>query len=470
MSATSQPSIPIVDVSSLTALCRDARFYRINASHRYRRSDLGPVRDAIVEHLYEPIDTKAAVGEAAKGGSDPLFIDPARYRLRPAAAKAAAALYGALHNVGFSYISHHSVDLSLQRTIDDLSRDFFGGRGLEEKMGMAMPKGGKAWRGYFPVGGELTSGKPDIKEGIYFGQKIYMKDTKVEIEGDDKNKKVVLMPRDNRAADPLYGDSLYPTDAPSGPHPATATAESAKRNFANNSTTTKWPAAIDPYMQQCEALGQAMMCLLAIALELEHGPLAFIANGVCDDPLGLFRIFHYPPPATLKDPKLRDEAALWGVGEHTDYGLLTLLKQDDVGGLQVRHRNGQWIAAPPVEGTLVVNVGDMLEAITSGLLLSTPHRVRNPDPSKMRISFPYFFDPCVDFVIRPLKLSPKMARAAAESVEARRAMGWGRWDSGAGRASVDVASMIGGEKGLTYGTYLTRKVTKVFPMLAQSHL
>ena len=88
------------------------------------------------------------------------------------------------------------------------------------------------------------------------------------------------------------------------------------------------------------------------------------------DPLVLFRIFNYPAASRLGEPE-------WGVGEHTDYGLLTILKQDDVGGLQVKGPSG-WIDAPPLPGSFVCNIGDMLDRMTGGFYRSTPHRVHNP--------------------------------------------------------------------------------------------
>src|SRR5262249_13194165 len=118
-------------------------------------------------------------------------------------------------------------------------------------------------------------------------------------------------------------------------------------------------------------------------------------------PTTLFRIFHYPPSAPSDDG--------WGVGEHTDYGLLTLLAQDHLGGLQVRTPQG-WIAAPPIEGALVCNLGDMLDRLTGGLYRSTPHRVRNAS-GKGRLSFPFFFDPAFDAEIVPL---PARALEAAD--------------------------------------------------------
>ena len=80
-------------------------------------------------------------------------------------------------------------------------------------------------------------------------------------------------------------------------------------------------------------------------------------------PTLLFRIFHYPPSAA--------NDARWGVGEHTDYGLLTLLAQDDAGGLQVKTAHG-WLEAPPIPETLVCNIGDMLDRLTGGYYRSTP--------------------------------------------------------------------------------------------------
>ena len=100
----------------------------------------------------------------------------------------------------------------------------------------------------------------------------------------------------------------------------------------------------------------------------------------------LFRIFHYPPlPAGV------EAEALWSVGEHTDYGLLTILMQDEIGGLAVKSKGG-WIEAPPIEGAFVCNLGDMLDRMTGGLYRSTPHRVRNRS-DRGRLSFPFFFDP-----------------------------------------------------------------------------
>jgi isopenicillin N synthase-like dioxygenase len=148
----------------------------------------------------------------------------------------------------------------------------------------------------------------------------------------------------------------------------------------------------------------------------------------------LFRIFHYPDSS----------GPGWGVGEHTDYGLLTLLAQDEHGGLQVES-GGRWIDAPAIEDALVCNLGDMLDRLTGGWYRSNLHRVRNSS-GHGRLSFPLFFDPGFDAELLPL---PSVARRGAEESSAA------RWDD------ADLQALSG-----TYGEYLISKVSKVFPDLA----
>ncbi len=105
---------------------------------------------------------------------------------------------------------------------------------------------------------------------------------------------------------------------------------------------------------------------IALGLGLEADYFAARYTG---DPLILFRLFNCP-----SQPVPEGLDVQWGVGEHTDYGLLTLLHQDAIGGLQVRTPQG-WLEAPPIPGSFVCNLGDMLERMTGGLYRSTPHRV-----------------------------------------------------------------------------------------------
>jgi isopenicillin N synthase-like dioxygenase len=296
---------------------------------------------------------------------------------------------------GFFYVVGHHVDERLQGELEQSSRRFFA-QDLAAKMEISMEHGGRAWRGYFPVGRELTSGKPDIKEGIYFGAEL----------ADDHP----LV----RAGTPLHGPNLFPRAIP------------------------ELRGAVLAYMDAMTRLGHALMEGIALSLGLEA---SYFEDRYTADPLVLFRIFNYPG-----DPAAGGEEPRWGVGEHTDYGLLTILKQDDTGGLQVKSKAG-WIAAPPIEGAFLCNIGDMLDRMTAGHYRSTPHRVQNVT-RRDRLSFPFFFDPNFNAEIRPIVV-PDSARVASDRAE--------RWD----RASVH--ELTG-----TYGDYVLAKVSKVFPQLRRA--
>jgi len=301
----------------------------------------------------------------------------------PGAAAVAGQIQAACRDYGFFYVAGHDVSADLLDQLADASAEFFA-LPVADKLEIEMARGGRAWRGYFPVGAELTSGRPDQKEGLYFG---------AELPAGD--------PR------PLHGPNLFPRQVP------------ALRGL------------VLAYLDELTRLGQAVLAGVALSLGLDAG---YFATGYTADPIILFRIFHYPPAAA------GDEG--WGVAEHTDYGLLTLLAQDDAGGLQIAAPEG-WIDAPPIRGTFVCNIGDMLDRLTQGWYRSTPHRVRNGS-GRGRLSFPFFLDPGFDAEVPPL---PGRAAVAGD--------GRRRWDGQDPRAFTG-----------TYGEYLIAKVSKVFPPLA----
>jgi len=304
----------------------------------------------------------------------------------------AAHIQAACRDHGFFYVTGHGVPAELLEQLAEVSAEFFA-LPVADKMEIAMERGGRAWRGYFPVGAELTSGRPDMKEGLYFG---------AELPGDD--------PRVQSGV-PLHGANLFPRQLP------------------------RLRPLVLGYLEALTSVGQAVLAGVALSLGLDAG---YFAAGYTADPTILFRIFHYPP----SEPETRD----WGVGEHTDYGLLTLLAQDDSGGLQVAAPSG-WIDAPPVPGTFVCNIGDMLDRLTGGWYRSTPHRVRNLT-GHGRLSFPFFLDPGFDAEVPPLP-----GRAAAGDD------GRPRWDG------QDLRAFTG-----TYGDYLLSKVSRVFPQLRRDVL
>ena len=163
----------------------------------------------------------------------------------------------------------------------------------------------------------------------------------------------------------------------------------------------QWPD-LPGFRQAVEAYEQAMhgFCLrllrpLALALGMPRDWFApFFAQ-----PTTFLRLLHYPPQAR----EAPDDA--FGSAPHTDYGFITILAQDDRGGLEVRCRDGTWLAAPPIAGTLVVNVADMLARWTNGRWQSTPHRVKNLSGAD-RYSIPYFFDMSMDSVVAGLPTCP----------------------------------------------------------------
>jgi isopenicillin N synthase-like dioxygenase len=321
-----------------------------------------------------------------------------------------ARIEAACTSTGFFYVTGHGVPASLRSSLDSAAREFFA---LPEaaKREIEMARGGRAWRGWFPVGGELTSGQADLKEGLYFGTEL---------------------PPGHPL--PLHGPNLFPRQVP------------ALRSL------------VLTYLDELTRVAQEVLRGVALSLGLAAD---YFSAGYTANPTVLFRIFHYPP-APAGDPG-------WGVGEHTDYGLLTLLLQDDNGGLQVhtpgagaelaerpmdanadeqRHRaceetpRAAWIDAPPLPDTFVCNIGDMLERLTGGWYRSTPHRVRNTS-GRDRLSFPFFFDPDFSSTVPPL---PDRAAVAPD--------GRRRWD---GQSPLAFDG--------TYGEYLTAKVARVFPEL-----
>ena len=299
---------------------------------------------------------------------------------------AGARIDAACRDNGFFLIDGHGIPAVLLDRLEAASKEFFD-QPVERKAEVAMVHAGPAWRGWFPLGGELTSGVPDGKEGFYAG-----------LDHPSDHPRVL-------DGTPLHGPNLFPA------HPA---------SFGK--TVRDWMAAAAP-------VAGAVMRGVALGLGLAAD---WFERHLTADPTILFRVFRYPP-----DPAYR-----WGVAEHTDYGLLTLLAHDGTPGLQVR-RGDRWLDVPADRQLIVCNIGDMLDRLTEGRYRSTPHRVRNTS-GRPRLSFPLFFDPSWDAEVVALPLT---GAPPADDTHTR-------WD---------VASPHAWEG--TYGDYLTAKVSRVFPDL-----
>jgi isopenicillin N synthase-like dioxygenase len=316
---------------------------------------------------------------------------------------------------GFFYVKGTGIPEELTSRIEASSRTFFA-QDNKVKREIDMSKGGYAWRGYFAVGDELTSGRADQKEGIYFG-----------IEED---------PQDVR---PLHGPNLWPT----------------------HTGHEQYKKDVLEYLEHMKRVSNVIMDAISTHLysltnNNEQEQLQNDFKQSFFSPTELFRVFGYPAPnlSTSQNPDPAD----FGVAEHTDYGYITVLYQDNTGGLQVKTSSG-WEDVPPIPGTFVVNLGDALEHHSRGYLKATSHRVlhhRKPGAStQQRISFPYFFDPDMSTIMSQIKFSDSNMNLASVSNAQQRLKE--RWDG------QDLTLFKG-----SYKDYLLNKISKVFPELYEN--
>ena len=251
-------------------------------------------------------------------------------------------------DVGFFYLLDHGIDQGLRDRAFAASARFF-----------ALPEAQKATvavnqmqRGWMGQGMSRLEGSKtfDAKEVFFWGY---------EVDKDDG---------DVLAGVPLVAPNQWPDDA------------------------APWlRAEIMPYYTAVLALSQTV--LSAIAMGLGQKPDFFVPY--YDKPLGRGQLVYYPPS---RDRDFAEERL--GAAAHTDFGVLTMLAQDMLGGLQVRNADGNWIEAPPVKNSLVCNIGDLLAHWTGGQLTSTLHRVINR-ASEPRFSIPIFCDPRSTAVVDP---------------------------------------------------------------------
>jgi isopenicillin N synthase-like dioxygenase len=200
-----------------------------------------------------------------------------------------------------------------------------------------------------------------------------------------------------RGFDPIGWQSLDPGQPPDVKESFYLGEESIGPNqWPDEALVPGFRAAMTAYSAQMQALARRLMGLFEAALALPAGHFeAFMHQPTCTT-----RLLHYPPqPATAAPGQI-------GCGAHTDWGALTLLAQDDAGGLQVQDKTGAWLDVPPQPGALVVNIGDMMQRWTNDRWPSTLHRVINRHvhngTSRDRWSIAYFFDLDADSVIEPL--------------------------------------------------------------------
>lgn len=241
---------------------------------------------------------------------------------------------------GFFYISGHGVPAHLAAEIFRQAAPFFA---LPEAAKLAVRKG-TSQRGYQPLREQTLQpgAPPDLKEAFYIGATRWRADA----------------------------------DAPGG-------------------SPANWPESLPAFRATIEAYFRAVLDLqlvlwrgLALSLGLAEDHFA----GFCREPDLIMRLFHYPPQPAVALP---DEK---GCGAHTDFGGLTVLLQDDAGGLQVWNEGHGWIHAPPLPGTFIVNLGDLVARWTNDRYRSTLHRVVNMS-GRERYSVAFHFNGNPDYVV-----------------------------------------------------------------------
>ncbi|MEO1472595.1 MAG: 2-oxoglutarate and iron-dependent oxygenase domain-containing protein [Pseudomonadota bacterium] len=179
------------------------------------------------------------------------------------------------------------------------------------------------------------------------------------------------------------------TGAAGSPH------EAIMRPTPSVSEVDDFDAASRALFDALDAMGAQLLRAVALHLGLEeHWFDDRVREGN-----SILRLLHYPPQTTPPPPgSVR-------AGAHEDINVITLLLGAEEAGLQVRHRSGEWLSVNPPAGALVVNVGDMLQRLTGGVLPSTTHRVLNPSPERARFprySTPFFLHFAPDVMIEPL--------------------------------------------------------------------
>lgn len=253
--------------------------------------------------------------------------------------------------IGFFYVTNHGVSAAMIGRVLRETKRFFA-LPLDQKMAYDIARIGRH-RGYVPIG--ALSADPNAQTDQQEGYEIAL-----ELPEDDP---------DYRAGSYIYGPNVWPEEVPA---------------FRDE---------IYAYFEEMLRLGRVLFHGFALSLGL---PEDYFADKI-DKPMAQLRLVRYPP-----QEESEIDADEIGVGAHTDYECFTILWQSDV-GLQVQNPCGEWIEAPPVADTFVINIGDMMQRWTNDLFASTPHRVINTSEEE-RYSLPFFFGANYNTVVRPLEV------------------------------------------------------------------
>ncbi|MGB1117276.1 MAG: isopenicillin N synthase family dioxygenase [Parvibaculales bacterium] len=255
---------------------------------------------------------------------------------------------------GFFYLANHGIAADIFTDAFDAAALFFA-LPQADKQRIAI-ENSPCHRGWFALGGEALDAcahpEGDYKEGIKIGQDLAADHPRV------------------RAGLALHGPNQWPD-------------------------IEGWQPTMQRCFGACENLSRQLMQAFALALGLERQ----FFDAWLSLPMATLGPLYYPPVPPM--PVRGDERARISAGAHTDFGCLTLLAQQHIGGLQILTRDNEWCDVPPRDDMLVVNIGDMLARWTNDRYASTRHRVVNKS-NEARLSLAFFFDPDPDVDLSPL--------------------------------------------------------------------
>jgi isopenicillin N synthase-like dioxygenase len=275
------------------------------------------------------------------------------------------------HHIGFFYIKNHGIDVSQIQRMLSLTEAFFDlPQAEKDAIDIALSP---HYRGYGKLRAEMTEGIPDFKETYDLGLEQSAKDTSTAAP---------------------YKILQGPNQWPVAPH----------------LVALQWRETVLDYIAAMQKIGEQLMAAMALTLELPENFFENQFRADEEDSYAILRMLRYPPGKVRGE---HEEPEL-GVGAHIDAGCLVMLLQDKVGGLQVQNCSGQWIDAPPIDGTLVVNIGTMLQIWSNNYFLATPHRVINSSKS-IRHSVPFFFEPHLSTIVTPLQISAELLNGMERS-------------------------------------------------------
>ena len=289
------------------------------------------------------------------------ILDISGFRADPTSSAAAAfvdQLRAVCHDVSFFYVSGHGIPSELDQQVTAQAREFFR-LPLEERLAIQNIHSPQ-FRGYTTDGGEYTAGRQDRREQLDIGP-------------EDPEP---ILSADSPAWMRLRGPNLWPHSLP---------------HFRE--TVERWLDAIG-------GLGDALVRALALALgqPVDHfDPIV--------DPRPDFRLKIIRYPATT------DGSGRQGVGAHRDTGFLSIILQDDVGGLQVQHGD-EFVDVANLPGMYVVNLGEMVQLLTHGYFRASVHRVVSPAAGVDRLSIAYFHNPALHATLTPITLPSALAAQA----------------------------------------------------------